>query len=91
VIASILTRNLNADATATTTATAMSTATNIATRSAAEAAVTKAVVTPIDAVDYNLEDFRKSNRTVVNAACAVPSSVGGGANGHIFLLETAAA
>ena len=69
----------------------MSTATNIATRSAAEAGVTKAVVTPIDAVDYNLEEFRKFNRTVVNAARAVPSSAGGGANGHIFLLETVAA
>jgi len=53
--------------------------------------VTKAVVTPINTVDYNLEVFRKFNHTVVNAARAVPSSVGGGANGHIYLLETDAA
>ena len=66
----------------------MSTATNIATRSAAEAAVTRAVVVPIASVDYSLEDYRHFLRSVNNAARALPTTIGGGGHGHIFLLES---
>ena len=69
----------------------MSTATSIATRNAAEAAVMKAVVVPITTVDYNLETSQKFNRSNVNAARVLPSTIGGGNNGHIFPLETVAA
>ena len=67
----------------------MSTATSIVMQSVVKAAATNAVVTPINDVDYNLEAFRKSRCTVINAVRAIPSTIGGGDNGHIFLLEFA--
>ena len=69
----------------------MSTSTSIATRNAAEDAVSKAIIAHISSTDFNREDFRKFKRSALNAARAVPSSIGGGAHGHIFLLEDAAA
>ena len=77
-----------AAATAAIAATAMSTANNIAMRSAAEAAVTRAVVVSISSVDYSLEDYRHFLRSVNNAARALPTTIGGGDHGHIFLLES---
>ena len=77
--------------TAAAAANDMCSATNIATRSAAEAAVTKAVVVPISGVDYTLEDYRKFLLSVNNAARALPTTIGGGNHGHIFLLESHAA
>ena len=69
----------------------MSTAISIATRSAAEEAVMNAVVVPITNVDYNLETFQMFNWSIINAARGLPFTIGGGNNGHIFLLETVAA
>lgn len=69
----------------------MSTTTSIAMQSATEAAATKAVVTRINDIDLNLKAFCKFNRTVVNVVRAVSSSVGGGDNEHIYLLESVAA
>ena len=77
---------LNTGANVTATA-AMSTSTSIATRNAAEEAVTKDVVTPITVANFNLERFRKFQRSIVNAARAVPSGIGGGAHEHVYLLE----
>ena len=68
----------------------MSTATSIATRSVAEAAVMNAVVVPITNVDYNLETFRMFNRSIINAALGLLSTIGSRNNIHIFLLETVA-
>ena len=69
----------------------MSTATSIATRDAAEAAVRNAVVVPIPSVEYNSETFRKFSRSTTSAVPALPSPIGGGSHGHIFLLEDVAA
>ena len=69
----------------------MSTATSIATQSAVKAAVTKAVVGPTNEADYNRETYRKFACSIINAACAVPSPIGGGNNGHIYFLESVAA
>ena len=68
----------------------MSTATSIATQSAAKAAVMKAVIVPMNNVEYNLETYRKFSSSMFNAAHAVPSTVGGGNHGHIYLLESTA-
>ena len=65
----------------------MSSSTNIATRNAAEAAVLKAIVTPITSVEFNDKLCRKFKRSIINAAPAVRSSIGGGAHGHIYLTE----
>ena len=65
----------------------MSTANSTATQAAAEAAVKNAVVVPITSVDYNQETFRKFNRSITNAARGLPSTIGDGNHGHIFLLE----
>ena len=69
----------------------MSASTSIATRNAAEEAISKAVIVHIPGTDFNSEDFRKFKRSTLNAARAVPSTVGGGAHGHIYLLEDDAA
>ena len=69
----------------------MSTSTSIATRNAAEEAIGKAVIVHIPSTDFNSEEFRKFKRSVLGAARAVPSTVGGGAHGHIYLLEDDAA
>ena len=69
----------------------MSTATSIATRDAAEAAVRNAVVVPIPSVEYNSETFRKFSRSTTSAVPALPSPIGGGSHGHIFLTEDVAA
>ena len=89
MIASILNLLEEADAIAIAAA-AMSTATSITTQSAAKAAVTKAVIVLINDVEYNLETCQKFSRTLFNVACAVPSPIGGGSNGHIYLLESVA-
>ena len=68
----------------------MSTATSIATRSAAKAAVTNTVFVSINDVEYNLETYQKFSRSMYNDARAVPSTVGGGSHGHIYLLESTA-
>ena len=67
--------------------TAMSTATSIATRATAEAAARNAVIVPIPSVEYSSETFRKFSRSITNAARAVPSLIGGGSNGDIFLTK----
>ena len=69
----------------------MSASTSIATRNAAEEAIGKAVIVHIPSTDFNSEEFRKFKRSVLGAARAVPSTVGGGAHGHIYLLEDDAA
>ena len=66
----------------------MSTVTSIATQSAAKAAVATAVIVPINNVEYNLETCRKFSRTLFNAARTAPSPIGGGSNGHVYLLES---
>ena len=70
---------------------AMSTTTSIAMRAAAEAAMKNVVIVPITSVEYSSETFRKFSRSITNAARALPSAIGGGSLGHIFLLEDVAA
>ena len=65
----------------------MSTATSIATRTAAETAAMNAGIRPIPSVEFNSETYRKFSRSITNAARAVPSLIGGGGHGHIFLTE----
>ena len=65
----------------------MSTVTSIATQTAAEAAVRNAGIVPIPSVKFSSETFRKFSRSITNAARAVPSLIGGGSHGHIFLTE----
>ena len=65
----------------------MSSSTTIATRRAAEEAVLSGVVVPIPSVEFNVEHFRKFYRSVVNTARPVPTEIGGGGHGHIYLLE----
>ena len=65
----------------------MSSSTNIAARRSAEEAVVSSVVEPIPSVEYNSEHFRKFYRSIVNAVRPVPTEIGGGGHGHIYLLE----
>ena len=65
----------------------MSTATSIATQTAAETAVMNAVIRPIPSVEFSSETYRKFSRSITNAARAVPSLIGDGSHGHIFLIE----
>ena len=66
----------------------MSTATAIATRLAAEKAATSATVAAIQGTNYNEDHFRAIRRAVINSARNIPSTIGGGAHGHTFLLES---
>ena len=69
----------------------MSSSTNIAARRSAEEAVVSSVVEPIPSVEYNSEHFRKFYRSIVNAVRPVPTEIGGGGHGHIYLLKDHAA
>jgi hypothetical protein len=64
--------------------------TAIATRSAAEKAITSCDIVAIQSTEYTEEEARKLKRSLVAAAKGVPTTVGGGAHGHVYLLESAA-
>lgn len=65
----------------------MSSSTNISTRYVAEEAVLSGVIIPISSVKFNAEHFRKFNHSMVNIARPIPTEIGGGGHGHIYLLE----
>jgi hypothetical protein len=64
--------------------------TAIATRSAAEKAITSCDIVAIQSTEYTEEEARKLKRSLVAAAKGVPTTVVGGAHGHVYLLESAA-
>ena len=65
----------------------MSSTTNIATRRAAEESILSGVVVPIAGVNYTAANFRDFYRSMINIARPVPTDIGGGGHGHIYLLE----
>ena len=62
--------------------------TAIATRSAAEKAITCCDIVTIQSTKYMEEEARALKRSLVAATKSVPTTVGGGAHGHIYLLES---
>ena len=60
----------------------------ITTRMAAKAAIDSCAFNSIDSTKYSQDDVRRFKRTLVAAAKAVPSLVGGGVHGHTYLLES---
>ena len=61
----------------------------IATRTGAIDAINQATIVPITSVDYSNDDGRKFKRSHFSAAKAVPSTIGGEAHGHLYILMDA--
>ena len=64
--------------------------TAITTRLAAEKATTCCGIVSIQSTGYTEEEACALKRSLVAAAKSVPTMVGGGAHGHIYLLESVA-
>ena len=64
--------------------------TAIATRSAAEKAITSCDFVAIKSTEYTEEEARALKRSLVAAAKGVPTTVGGGAHGHVYIIKDTA-
>ena len=64
--------------------------TAIATCSAAEKAITSCDIVAIQSTEYTEEEARALKRSLVTAVKRVPTTVVGGAHGHIYLLKSVA-
>ena len=64
--------------------------TAITTRSAAEKAITFYDIVAIKSTEYTKEEARALKRFLVAAAKGVPTTVGGGAHSHIYLIKNTA-
>ena len=58
----------------------------IATITGAIDAINRARIVPITSVDYSNVDGRKFKQSLFAAEKAVPSTIGGGAHGHLYVL-----
>ena len=58
----------------------------IATRTGAINAINRATIIPITSVDYSNDKGRKFKRLLFAAKKSVPSTIRGGANGHLYVL-----
>ena len=61
----------------------------IVTRTGAIDAINQATIFPITSVDYPNYNGRKFKRSLFAAAKSVPSTIGGGAHGHLYILMDA--
>ena len=62
----------------------------ISTQTLAQTATESCVITPITLTKYSKEDVQNLKHMLIVAAKSLPTPIGGGENGHIFLFESLA-